>query len=1009
MLQVKPTHDDIEAQKINVVELDFSYYVWPQETEQSLYPSPYDIYRKHCKEKSARPPLHINCNGSIWDASQGKGHFKFMNFTKDSAVFFNLTKSLCKRLYSWEKEYKVIELCSYTIKDIRRLQQEAVTVRREANEVEHSIANCGLKQIAVLNECYSFHVLGLSPDKTNNDTTTSRNIKELCRILSSYSVTFHNCSEEGGVQILENISYLIVPEKFDNVTSSNHCGQRQYSCGDGHCISDEYVNDDIADCPDGSDEVDSILYCYTARREYDSLCEIKDGFLCICPYDKYMCDGGQCISWNRICDGKADCKEANDEMNCLPEKSTQNPLVSTFTCNDGTSIPHDLVDDFLPDCLQADDEVHLVQNSWSNISCREAYHIPCVPGHPRCFPLHALCVYDLDHRGNVKYCRNGAHLAQCTYIGCPYKFKCPQSYCIPLTSLCNKVNDCPYGEDEDKCDYSSPILCPGMFYCRGGSCVHQLQVCDGERDCPNGDDENNCDRKIPPAICKPEGELLRCTVSDEYPIIDLFKYRALIITGSAHKLDNLYNYTDLVMLNISGNSFTELKSYLFLGYTMLHILDLSFNDITTLPENTFAGLHSLSRIFLIGNNLNEISPMALNGLTAVEHLDLSHMRLSEIQLQFFDVMTNLKSLDMSGNRLRILNASLYSRETLLIVNVTDNPLEYFYPPVFDLQSSLTLISNLPYLCCFHSILNCCGSTNEVSTCINLLTDIVSSVSIVYGLFVMTLNCLTAIILYNKMSSKQRRKDAATLCVISMDGIIGVYLVVVGLSKYISTIGLVQKLHDVRHVSCLFGAWLQQFLFLSADAIKAKQAFDYMKHIGSRQMVIGATTACSQIRWFILNILSSMSLTGFVILFPLVFEKNLAEAYPICSILLVNHATGSRVQYVPLAVLGANVLLGTLTIVFIIRIWHTIKLTRKAVERLGTVVKSKKRSSHLAPGMRMIIRSSVSLFANIFGISIYLFVDVSTMGNVVIPLLVTLIFNSPSFVSPLTYIVTLSAT
>ena len=83
------------------------------------------------------------------------------------------------------------------------------------------------------------------------------------------------------------------------------------------------------------------------------------------------------------------------------------------------------------------------------------------------------------------------------------------------------------------------IAVPWYVLLCGGSCVHQLQVCDSEGNCPNGDDENNCDRKLPPAICKPEGELLRCTVSDEYPIIDLFKYRALIITGSAHTLDNI--------------------------------------------------------------------------------------------------------------------------------------------------------------------------------------------------------------------------------------------------------------------------------------------------------------------------------------------------------------------------------------------------------------------------------------------------------------------------------------
>ena len=983
-----------------MVELDFSYYVWPQETELFIYPSPYDIYRKHCKEKSSKSPLHIDCNGSIWDVSQG--HFKSTNFTKDSAVLFNLTKSLCSELYSWEKEYKVIEVCSYTLKDTRHFHHETVTVLREGNNVKPANANCEFMQIAVSNQCYSF----LAAYDTLNNSSNNTNIRELCLILKLHSVSSINCTVEDDAtwQVLQNRTYLILPEDFVDVSPDNQCRERQYTCDDQHCISDEYVNDGISDCPDGSDEVESNLLCPKASQQNDQKCELKEETPCTCRYDRYMC-GGQCIPWNQVCDGKVDCMGGQDEVDCPLEVSNGTSVNSPiyFICDNGASIPHDLVDDFLPDCVHAEDELHLVQNSWSSVSCREAYHIPCVPGHPRCFPLHALCVYDLDHRGNVKYCRNGAHLAQCTYIGCPYKFKCPQSYCIPLTSLCNKVTDCPYGEDENKCDYSSPLICPGMFYCRGGHCLHQLQVCDGERDCPNGDDENNCDRQTPPDICNADGGLLQCKYSGQYPKIDLYKYRALIVSGHVQTLDNLYNKTGLVMLNISHTDFTHLKPYQFIGYNMLSILDVSLNNINTLPGNTFMGLSSLSRVMLIGNKLSKITPMTFNGLTAVRYLDLSNMRLSEVQLGSFNVMTKLTSLDLSGNPLKTLDVSVYSGGTLYSVNVTDIPLEYFYPPLaFDFP--LTFISNVSYLCCFQERFKCCGSSLELSTCLNRLTDAVIIGSIIYGILIIGINVLTGVIIYQKMSSIQRIKDFGTLVVFVMDGSMGLYLVLVGLTRYLTPIGLVQRPGDIRHIACLFGAWLQQFLSLSTSGIKAKQAFDYMKRTRSVEMAVKGVR--SQIVWFIMNLMLSIALTGLLFL-PVPLQKPIFDVYPVCSILLVNHSRGGELQHISLAILVANILLGVMTIVFIVRVWLNIKSSRKAVEGFGAIVKTENLVTQLAPGIRMAVRSAVSILANIFGMCIYLLVDAATMGIVVIPLLLTLIFNSPSLISPLTYIITVA--
>ena len=995
-----PKQNESNTQKINVVEIDFSYYVWPQDTPENLYPSPYDTYRKHCEEKSSHPSLYINCNGSIWDDEQR--HFKWIKFSKDGEVFPKLTKSLCSRLYTWEREYKVVEVCSYTIRDTQLVHQETVTVLRQGNEVKLAISNCGLKQVAVLNNCYS--VLEQISHKSNTNGKTSKNIKELCLILQLHSVKSPNCTAQSDQS---SHTYLILSETYVNVTSSGQCGQRQYPCSDQHCISDEYANDGIYDCPDGSDEVESIFVCQQDTLNHNHQCEMEEASLCLCPYDKYMCEGGQCIIWDQICDGKVDCVGANDELNC--PQAHQSVVDSTFICYDGESIPYELVNDFLPDCQHAEDEMHLIQSRWSSIGLsHQAYHIPCVPGHPRCFPLYALCVYDLDKHGNVRYCRNGAHLAQCTYLGCPYKFKCPGSYCIPITRLCNNVNDCPFGDDEHMCDYSRPLICPGMFYCRGGSCVYQLQVCDGEKDCPHGDDENNCDRQIPPAICQAKGKLLRCTVSGQYPEINLYKYRALTITGRVQTLDNLYNTTGLVLLNISGTGFNQLKPFQFKDYSMLHTLDMSFNSIQTLHERTFATLHRLLKIGLLGNKLSKISPMTFQGLTALRYVDLSNMRISEVNWESFNEMTSLVSVDLSGNLLKIIDVSVYTGGTLHSVNVTDNPLEYMYPSLgFDFQ--ITLFSNLSYMCCFQEIFKCCGSLHELSPCLTLISHGVSIVSIVYGLCVIGLNVFTGIKIYQKMSHTQRSKDFGTLVVFAMDGVMGLYLILVGLTKYLTPFGLIQKQYDFRYMTCLFGAWLQLFISLSTNAIKTKQAYDYMKDTGSGQLATESKRIWLQILWFVLIILVPIAFTGFVILIPLPFENRLADVYPICSILLVNQSRGGKVQHVSLAIFLINVLLGIMTIVFIVRVWQLIKSSRKAVEGFGAVIKAGNLTSQLAPGLRMIVRSSVSILANIFGVFIHLLVDASTMGKVAIPVSLILIFNSPFLISPLTYIITFATT
>ncbi len=74
-------------------------------------------------------------------------------------------------------------------------------------------------------------------------------------------------------------------------------------------------------------------------------------------------------------------------------------------------------------------------------------------------------------------------------------FACPLGQCLPLSSLCDGIRDCPTGDDEEKiyCDITN--RCKSQPEGRthpcgfGAKCIRPDQLCDGEPQCENGNDE----------------------------------------------------------------------------------------------------------------------------------------------------------------------------------------------------------------------------------------------------------------------------------------------------------------------------------------------------------------------------------------------------------------------------------------------------------------------------------------------------------------------------------------
>lgn len=91
---------------------------------------------------------------------------------------------------------------------------------------------------------------------------------------------------------------------IDDITECNtkrKCSSSEFRCGDGDCIENQYLCDDIYDCLDKSDEAQC------AQRHIHGICNKTESF---------ACNTGECLPSNVRCNDKQDCRDNSDEMNC---------------------------------------------------------------------------------------------------------------------------------------------------------------------------------------------------------------------------------------------------------------------------------------------------------------------------------------------------------------------------------------------------------------------------------------------------------------------------------------------------------------------------------------------------------------------------------------------------------------------------------------------------------------------------------------------------------------------
>ncbi len=487
------------------------------------------------------------------------------------------------------------------------------------------------------------------------------------------------------------------------------CRYSDYQCSDGTCILSYQQCDGFLDCSDGKDEEN----CSMCKGLSDSLdthfCRHQClSPICYCSQHYYQCLQGGCIPGSKLCDRIRDCADGSDENSCSYNnfRESRPEVDGSFMCGKGSIIKLNYIDDYNIDCANADDEqIEAITSTPKRTTCTFGSS-PCHNGYSRnCYPRQKTCLLELT-KDDISFCRAGNHLRRCSRHQCPTNFKCNHSYCIPTHGVCNGIQDCPHGEDEQLCG-NGTIACKGLLKCQKDNvCVHPDYLCDEKVDCPlSGDDEKLCSLSQCPGACVCLGEAYMCTIEVVLLNYSWLSVRSLYLKPPTHVPEKdivpqlLHNSPKLMLLDASGLGWENIEAYTFRNQYNLVTVNLLNNRLHILKSMCLFGLYSLRYISLMGNKIHKISDGAFASLIQVRTLDLSNQsihvfdnfafwgllrtetfnlsynRITTIKRVHFDGMPSLHTLDISQNRIRAADFVWHMFEiTNLKFVFVDNPL-----------------------------------------------------------------------------------------------------------------------------------------------------------------------------------------------------------------------------------------------------------------------------------------------------------------------------------------------
>ncbi len=196
------------------------------------------------------------------------------------------------------------------------------------------------------------------------------------------------------------------------------------------------LHDGVPDCLSEDDE--SGLACYQAGQMMNSSFCKNSCFRpnCTCANLYYQKPQGGCFPYSEKCSGFC-LIEFQDELKTIPKTNlkyiySENTMVLNKTYGNGVFYRKRKNETLFTDCTE--NELPSDENNMVDFvkGCTENDHMQCTYGCAGCYPIHKLCVFELNQKGDLMYCPSGAHLRNCQHFECNNMFKCKRYYyCIP--------------------------------------------------------------------------------------------------------------------------------------------------------------------------------------------------------------------------------------------------------------------------------------------------------------------------------------------------------------------------------------------------------------------------------------------------------------------------------------------------------------------------------------------------------------------------------------------------
>ncbi|XP_063274243.1 leucine-rich repeat neuronal protein 2-like [Prinia subflava] len=107
---------------------------------------------------------------------------------------------------------------------------------------------------------------------------------------------------------------------------------------------------------------------------------------------------------------------------------------------------------------------------------------------------------------------------------------------------------------------------------------------------------------------------------------------------------------NLSELDLSQNSFSDVRDFGLGNMPQLLSLHLEENQLSELPDGSFAGLGNLQELYLNHNRLRSIAPRAFAGLGGLLRLHLNSNLLRTLDSRWFQTLPSLEILMVGGNK-----------------------------------------------------------------------------------------------------------------------------------------------------------------------------------------------------------------------------------------------------------------------------------------------------------------------------------------------------------------------